>query len=89
MVIAAAISVEKCGLPNDVPTKLKHLLRRYGLPESHAIDTNKIMSLLRADKKRTKAHIDYILLEQIGKGVIHPLAFPEIESALKRHEGNS
>ena len=27
--------------------------------------------------------------EQIGKGVIHPLAFPEIESALKRHEGNS
>ncbi len=89
MVIAAAMSVEKCSLPDDVPAKLCDLLRRYGLPDHHAMDTNKIMSLLRADKKRTKEHIDYILLEQIGKGVIHPLTFPEIESALKRHEGNS
>jgi 3-dehydroquinate synthase len=89
MVIAAAMSVEKCGLPKDVPAKLKDLLRRYGLPHTHAIDTDKIMALLKADKKRTKEHIDYILLEQIGKGVICPLTFPEIESALKRHEVNS
>lgn len=89
MVIAAAMSVEKCGLPQDAPDKLKDLLRRYGLPDSHAIDTHKIMALLKADKKRTKDHIDYILLKQIGKGAICPLTFPEIESALKRHEGNS
>lgn len=89
MVIAAAMSVEKCGLPHDVPAKLRDLLRRYGLPDTHAIDTDKIMSLLRSDKKRTKEYIDYILLEQIGKGVICPLTFPEIESALKRHESNS
>jgi 3-dehydroquinate synthase len=89
MVIAATMSVEKCGLPHDVPAKMKDLLCRYGLPDSHAIDTDKIMALLKADKKRTQQHIDYILLEQIGKGVICPLTFPEIESALKRHEGNS
>ena len=89
MVIAASMSIEKCGLSPDVPAKLKDLLHRYGLPNGHAIDTTKIMLLLKADKKRTGEHIDYILLEQIGKGMICPLTFPEIESALKRHESNS
>lgn len=82
MVIACTISSGITGLAHSVSDELKELLRKYHLPDRLDIDVDKVIGILKMDKKRNNNTIDYILLESIGKAVIKPLPFQLIEHAL-------
>ena len=87
MIIATMISTHITGLDKSATEELKRLLSKYHLPVRINIDTKKAMEILKMDKKRTGDTIDYILLEKIGKGVIHPLPFGVVEEALATYAG--
>jgi 3-dehydroquinate synthase len=87
MIIASMISAHVTGIDKGVTEDLKKLLSKYHLPVRINIDTKKVMEILRMDKKRRGDMIDFILLERIGKGVIHPLHFDVIEQAISSYAG--
>jgi 3-dehydroquinate synthase len=60
------------------------LLERYGLPTFAEFDTQKAFKILMMDKKKDNVSINYILLEKIGKGVIQPLLFVQLQEILKQ-----
>ncbi|MES2372666.1 MAG: 3-dehydroquinate synthase [Bacteroidota bacterium] len=60
------------------------LLERYGLPTFAEFDTKKAFKILMMDKKKDNVSINYILLEKIGKGVIQPLLFVQLQEIFKQ-----
>lgn len=83
MVIACRLSEQITGLPARFTEQLEQTLIRYGLPTHYAYDTKEVMQVLAMDKKRVADKIDYILLEQAGRGMIRPLNLDIIEQTLQ------
>ena len=54
------------------------LLGQYGLPTSIKSDKEKVINVLRMDKKKVKDSVNFILLEKIGKAVIKEISINEI-----------
>lgn len=88
MVIAAHLGERKGVSKEQVSARLATLLARYGLPTTTQYNTEDLMSLLRTDKKRSGEEIQFILLEEIGRGIIRRLPFAAIEEVLSRYESN-
>ncbi len=88
MVIATMLSVSITGINASAIDDLKSLLAKYHLPVRMDIDAKKAMDILRMDKKRSGDTIDYILLQEIGKGIVKPLPFAVIEQALNTYASN-
>lgn len=84
MLLALIASEKHHGLNPDVRVQLKRVLDKYGLPTQQAIDTDKVLSVLRHDKKRNSGQIDFILLEDIGKAHIQSLSFDFIHDCLRQ-----
>lgn len=59
------------------------LLEKYGLPTYASFNIAKAVSILQKDKKKTKDAVHYILLEKLGKSVIHTIPFVTLEKILK------
>lgn len=60
------------------------LLAKYGLPTFADFDKKKAFKTLQMDKKKQAQGISYVLLQKIGKGVIQPLSFQELETILNQ-----
>ncbi len=60
------------------------LLEKYGLPTFAEFDTKKAFKVLMMDKKKDNISINYILLQQIGKGVVQPLLFVQLQEIFKQ-----
>jgi len=88
MVIAAYLGEQQGISKEQVSSRLATLLTRYGLPTTTQYKTQELMSLLRTDKKRSGDDIQYILLEEIGRGIIKRLPFATIEEVLSEYESN-
>jgi len=58
------------------------LLEKYGLPTYATFDKQKVFDVLKMDKKREKAEMNYVLLEKIGKGVVKSIPLKELESII-------
>jgi 3-dehydroquinate synthase len=82
MLIACIVSEQVTGLSEEVRSRLKKLLLNYGLPDSFDIDIKQVMQVLKMDKKRNAADIDFIVLDSIGAGAIRKIPFEIIEQAL-------
>lgn len=54
------------------------LLDQYGLPTFAQFDKNKVMNVLKMDKKKMKNGINFILLEKIGKAVIKQISIQQL-----------
>lgn len=80
MAFAAKIA-EACTGFSDAQ-RLIALLKQYGLPVTHPYDKRQALHYMMADKKKAGEKISYILLQEIGKGVIHPLSIDEIRTFL-------
>jgi 3-dehydroquinate synthase len=63
------------------------MLKKFGLPVNMAFDSSKAFDILKKDKKKDKDNINYILLDKIGKGVIHTMPFTQLEEIISRHSG--
>lgn len=81
MTYAAVISEQIVAFKNR--HALVSLLEKYGLPTYASFNTAKAISILQKDKKKTKDAVHYILLEKMGKGVIHTIPFATLEKIFK------
>jgi 3-dehydroquinate synthase len=54
------------------------LLDKYGLPTFTEFDKDKVINVLKMDKKKTKDSINFILLEKIGKAFIREISIQQL-----------
>lgn len=76
MMVAARISEQLCGFKDS--EKLMKVLDRYELPTQAKYNRTKALALMTHDKKKTGNHVNYILLEKIGKAVIKQISFEDL-----------
>ena len=81
MTYASRISQQLTGFKDTV--RVVGLLDKYGLPVHLAFDRQKVFNVLKMDKKREKAEMNYVLLEKIGKGVIRSIPVDQLETIIK------
>jgi 3-dehydroquinate synthase len=58
------------------------LLDKYQLPTFAQFNKDKVINVLRKDKKKVKDSIQFILLEKLGKAVIYPISIDQIYQTL-------
>jgi 3-dehydroquinate synthase len=80
MAYAARLSTRLTGFKHQ--DKIIALLDKYELPTSAAFDKEKVMNVLKMDKKREKDVVNFILLERIGKAVIRPVPITQLYETL-------
>ncbi len=80
MVFAAKVSEACTGFSQA--ERLTRLLEQYGLPVSYPFDKKQALHYMLADKKKAGEKISYVLLQEIGKAVLHPLSIDEIRNFL-------
>lgn len=83
MIVALIASEQNLGLDKDIRKQLCRILEQFGLPVSLHFDVEKVLNLIRRDKKRNTDTIDFILLSSLGTAVVHPLSFEAIRLALQ------
>jgi 3-dehydroquinate synthase len=80
MTYASKISELILGFKNA--DKVIGLIEKYGLPTYAEFDKDKVFEVLKRDKKKEKAAINYILLEKTGKGAINSLSIANLKEIL-------
>ena len=83
MAAAAKISCRLSGFPPAQLERLLQLMRKYQLPCDQTFDVQRIWQTLLRDKKRTGSEMKFILLNNIGEGVVQSIPLSELESILK------
>ncbi len=58
------------------------LLSQFGLPTSIEFDKDKVINVLKMDKKKTKDSIQFILLEKIGNAFIKEISIQQLYETL-------
>jgi 3-dehydroquinate synthase len=76
MVYASSLSEKLNGFRNA--DRVAALLDQYGLPTFAEFDKEKVINVLKMDKKKTKDSIHFILLERIGKAVIKEISIQQL-----------
>lgn len=61
------------------------LLEKYNLPTYAAFDKQKIIEVLKMDKKREKKEINFVLMQKIGKGVVKSISIPVLEKLIQNY----
>ena len=54
--------------------RVVELIKKYGLPVHQSYNAKKVIDIMKADKKKVKDVINYVLLQKIGKAVVQPIA---------------
>jgi 3-dehydroquinate synthase len=62
------------------------LIKKYGLPVHRSYNAAEVLDVMKADKKKVRDVISYVLLEKIGKAVVQPIAINEVENIIKQLE---
>jgi 3-dehydroquinate synthase len=78
MVFAAWVSAKHLGFKDG--ERIEKVLLKYKLPIRAAFDVNKVFKILKMDKKRVNTKMNYIMIQDLGKGIIKPL---EVNDLLK------
>ncbi len=84
MAAACKLSEE---LNNFSPADTKRvldLLQQYGLPVSLSVDIKEVFEILKMDKKRVSADMNFILLNNIGSAVIKSIPLVQLQDLLNR-----
>lgn len=63
------------------------LIKKYGLPVHQSYKAAAVIEVMKADKKKVRDVISYVLLEKVGKAVVQPIAIDEVENILTQLEG--
>jgi len=80
MVMAARLSQHLTGF--DGTQRLIKLLQQYELPVSADVDEGETFRLLKMDKKKDSASMNYVLLSGIGEAVVRKLSIDELEKMI-------
>lgn len=82
MTYAAHLSQDLLGFRQA--DSLVELISRYGLPTYAEFDRAKAFDVLKHDKKRERSNLHYILLEKIGKAVVHTLPLEQVKQLIEK-----
>ncbi|MGZ3896517.1 MAG: 3-dehydroquinate synthase [Flavisolibacter sp.] len=80
MTYAATLSGQLNGFRQ--PHRVVELLEKYGLPTFAQFDKDKVINVLKMDKKKSRDGINFILLEKIGKAFIQSIRIDELYQRL-------
>ncbi|MGN6401712.1 MAG: 3-dehydroquinate synthase [Flavisolibacter sp.] len=80
MTYAASLSRQLKGFKQ--PERVVSVLEKYGLPTFAQFDKDKVINVLKMDKKKTKDSINFILLEKIGKAAIQSIPIDQLYQSL-------
>jgi len=84
MVMACMISASYKNF-NDT-SRVVALIKKYGLPVHQSYNAAEVLDVMKADKKKVKDVISYVLLQKIGKAVVQPIEISEVESIITQLE---
>jgi 3-dehydroquinate synthase len=62
--------------------RVVQVLENFGLPTLAEFDKDKVINVLKMDKKKVKDSINFILLEKIGKAVIQKISIDQLYESL-------
>jgi len=79
MMMATRRSVNECGFPKSQLHRLERLLVRFGLPITTDLQPDAIYRTLLKDKKRENDDIYFVLLNEIGKALIHKTKIKDLK----------
>jgi 3-dehydroquinate synthase len=79
---ACRISEELTGFTSSA--RVREVLQQYGLPVDASFNMNKVLGILKMDKKRVRNEMSYVLLEKIGKAVVRNIDIGQLEKMLTR-----
>ena len=82
MLIAARISELLEEAPVGTSVRIESLLKQYGLTVALKMDTEKLNSALIKDKKRKGDSINFVLLNEVGMGIVRSLPLEKISALL-------
>ncbi len=80
MVMACMISEAYCKFKDT--NRVIELIKKYGLPVHQSYNAKKVIDVMKADKKKVKDIINYVLLQRIGKAVVTPIEVKEVENII-------
>jgi 3-dehydroquinate synthase len=80
MVMACRLSEKITGFRDT--DKVISLLEKYGLPVSAEVNRKETFEVLKMDKKKENASMNYVLLEDIGKAVVKSIALTQLEKMI-------
>lgn len=83
MVMACRISEALTGFRDTA--RVISLLEQYGLPTELRVDKNKVFEVLKMDKKKDNASMNYVLLNDIGKAVIKNIPLQKLEALVNEN----
>jgi len=58
--------------------RVEAVLTQYGLPSGAIYNKDKVFAVLQGDKKKENDFIHFILLQRIGRGVVHPIPLHQL-----------
>ena len=64
--------------------RLIELLTKYALPHTLQFDKEKVLDILKMDKKRDRKVIHFILLTKIGEAMIHPISIDALNELINQ-----
>ncbi len=83
MVIACALG-ERVGITKaGTCDRIKNCLNKFGLPVKIEIDFDQLIKAIDSDKKNFSEKIYFVLLKDIGEGVLHPFKRDELYNILR------
>lgn len=83
MVYAAHLSQQLLHFKQSL--ELIQTIEQYGLPTHAAFDMQRALYNMRHDKKRVRDVLHFVLLQKLGKAVVHPIAIKQLEKLLLSH----
>lgn len=82
MVAACKISAQLTGFKDT--ERVSKVLQQYGLPVDFKYNRVKAFAILKMDKKREKAAMNYVLLDKVGKGIVHTIPMTQLETIISQ-----
>lgn len=80
MVFAAKLSKSLIGFKQG--DRLKKVIQKYGLPTDADYKKDPTFALISSDKKKIDDQMQFVLLQQLGKGVIHKISLEKLYQLL-------
>jgi 3-dehydroquinate synthase len=83
MVMACRLSEKLNGFKQT--DRVIRLLENYGLPVSAKVDKKEIFEVMKMDKKKDNASMNYVLLNDIGKAVVKKIPLVQLEELINNN----
>lgn len=84
MKYACMLSEKLCGFKPEETAKVVRLLEKYHLPTETAFDKEAAWDILLHDKKKAGSSLHFVLLEEIGKGMVQKMPLDELKQLYDR-----